>query len=778
MANKKIKGLTVEIGGDTTKLGKALEAVDKKSNNLSSELGEINRLLRFDPGNVDLLAQKQKVLADAVANTKEKLDTLKKAEAQVQKQFERGEVSEEQVRALQREIVVTEGKLNSYKNAVKETADEVANLGKNSEDTSDKMAGVLGGGLKAAGAGMAALGAGAVASAESTREYRTEMGKLDAAYAASGYSSEAAANAYKTLQGIIGETDQSVEAAQQIALLADSEEQVAKWAGLASGVVGVFGDALQPETFFEAANETMKLGEATGAYVQMLEGTGLNVDEFNEGLAKCNTEAEKQAYMLKVTEGALGAAGTAYEANNADVIAANAANEQWTASLAEVGAKVEPLLTKLKEIGATMLSMVVPVIDAVVDNLPMIAVGITGVTAAMVAFKIAAIAATAAQKGMTLAQYAAAAAQGVLNAVMSANPIGLIILGITALVVAVMAMVKHWEGFAEFFKGLWEGIKNVFSKVVNFIKDNWKTMLLFLTNPLAGVFKYCYDHFEGFRNFVNKALSSIKKGFESFVNTLKALPSKIWSAIVGAVNRVKQWGTNLVNSAKTAAANMLNNVTRTLSALPGKVWGAIKGAISRVAQWGSDMVNRAKTSVTNLVTSVVNKLKELPGKVVSIGKDLVSGLWNGVRDKLNWLKSKLSGFADSVLSGIKSFFGVHSPSTETAWVGEMLDEGFAKGIEANADSPLKAMDKLSSRMLGEAEVLDIPTIERRMRHTFGSDPATSQMGGMLSKLDQIYQAILSGQVIMLDGKTLVGSTADRYDSELGQRRVLAERGAL
>ena len=69
MASKTIKGLTVEIGGDTTKLGKALEDVEKKSRDVSSELGEINKLLKMDPGNTDLLAQKQKVLADAVSTT-------------------------------------------------------------------------------------------------------------------------------------------------------------------------------------------------------------------------------------------------------------------------------------------------------------------------------------------------------------------------------------------------------------------------------------------------------------------------------------------------------------------------------------------------------------------------------------------------------------------------------------------------------------------------------------------------------------------------------------
>ena len=80
MANKALKGITIEIGGDTTKLDKALQNVNKKAANLSSELGEVNRLLKLDPGNADLLAQKQQILADAVANTQDKLEALREAE--------------------------------------------------------------------------------------------------------------------------------------------------------------------------------------------------------------------------------------------------------------------------------------------------------------------------------------------------------------------------------------------------------------------------------------------------------------------------------------------------------------------------------------------------------------------------------------------------------------------------------------------------------------------------------------------------------------------------
>lgn len=121
MANKNIRGITIEIGGDTTKLGKALEASEKKSRSLQTELKEIEKVLKFDPTNVEALTQKQNVLTQSIEETTKQLETLKEAEKQVQKQFERGEVAEEQVRALRREIMNTERNLGSMRGELTST---------------------------------------------------------------------------------------------------------------------------------------------------------------------------------------------------------------------------------------------------------------------------------------------------------------------------------------------------------------------------------------------------------------------------------------------------------------------------------------------------------------------------------------------------------------------------------------------------------------------------------------------------------------------------------
>lgn len=110
MANR-IKGITVEIGGDTTKLQTALKGVNGQIKNTQSALKDVERLLKLDPTNTNLLAQKQKLLTQAIGETKEKLTTLKTAAQQANEQLQKGEISQEQYDALQREIAATEAEL-------------------------------------------------------------------------------------------------------------------------------------------------------------------------------------------------------------------------------------------------------------------------------------------------------------------------------------------------------------------------------------------------------------------------------------------------------------------------------------------------------------------------------------------------------------------------------------------------------------------------------------------------------------------------------------------
>lgn len=121
----RVKGIVVEIGGDTVGLSKALSGVNKEIGNTQRELKDVERLLKLDPTNTELLRQKQELLAKSVEQTSGKLEQLKNAEKQVQQQMKEGKVSEEQYNRLQREIIATEQQLSRAEKAAQEFDDEV-----------------------------------------------------------------------------------------------------------------------------------------------------------------------------------------------------------------------------------------------------------------------------------------------------------------------------------------------------------------------------------------------------------------------------------------------------------------------------------------------------------------------------------------------------------------------------------------------------------------------------------------------------------------------------
>ena len=144
MANR-IKGITVEIGGDTTKLSRALEGVNKNIKNTQTQLKDVQKLLKLDPSNTELLSQKHKLLADAVKATKEKLETLKTAAEQANQALANGDISQEQYDALQREIIETEQELQNLQREAEASGTALAKLGqagKMLEKAGDKIADV------------------------------------------------------------------------------------------------------------------------------------------------------------------------------------------------------------------------------------------------------------------------------------------------------------------------------------------------------------------------------------------------------------------------------------------------------------------------------------------------------------------------------------------------------------------------------------------------------------------------------------------------------------
>lgn len=741
MANGTIRGITVEIGGDTTKLGKALEDVNKQSRDLSAELGQVNKLLKMDPGNADLLAQKQKILAEAVENTSKKLDTLKAAEAQVQDQFKRGEVSEDQVRALGREIAATEQKLKTYKDAAKDTAKAIEELGDESaeakQETADLAETVSNAATSAYKGFLGVIGAGSVAlvgAAESTRDYRTEMAKLDTAFQENGHSADAAQSAYKDLVGILGETDQSVEAANHLAVLTDNEKDLATWTGdILPGVFATFGDSLPIEGLTEAANETAKVGQVTGPLADALNWAGISEDAFNESLEKCTTEQERQALITETLAGLYGDASAAYKETNADVIAANQANDAMTQSLAEVGATIEPVLTKVKEIGAELLGKLVPVIQTILDNLPTVAILLGGITAAVVAFKIASIAATAATQGMTLAQYAAAAAQKALNVVMNANPIGLIILAITGLVAAFVTLWNNCEGFRKFWIKLWNNIKALFQGFIDWIspaiesikgffvslwekiQEIWAAIMASLQplfDAIVGAFRAGWDLIKTIWDLVGPYFLAIWEGIKAVFSVVKDVLSLyfknaweaiklIWSVVVSYFKTIWENIKLVFSVVKTFFSGMFKTAWEAIKA----VWDAVVGYFKAI--W--DTIKGIFSVVKNVLTGNWKEAWEGIKGIVNTWKGYFQGIWNSIKNVFGSVKSWFSDTFSAAWSAVKGVFSNWGSFFSGLWdkikntfskIGTNIANAISGSVKAGINGVISAIESIINSGIG------------------------------------------------------------------------------
>ena len=181
----RIQGITVEIGGDTTKLSKALESVNKSIKGTQSGLKDVNKLLKLDPSNTELVVQKQKMLKDAIEATKEKLATLKTAAQQANEQLANGEITQQQYDALQREIAETEQNLRSLQDQaattnatlakIDEVGEKLQNIGSSVENVGKKFLPVT--------AAVTGLGTAAVKTAA---DFDSEMSKVSAISGATG----------------------------------------------------------------------------------------------------------------------------------------------------------------------------------------------------------------------------------------------------------------------------------------------------------------------------------------------------------------------------------------------------------------------------------------------------------------------------------------------------------------------------------------------------------------------------------------------------------------
>lgn len=328
MAKKKIQGMTIALNADTTGVTKGLKDITSKSSQVAGELRQVESLLKFNPGNVELLAQKQQLLTEQVDLTTKRLDALKGAQQDVQNQFQNGDIGEEEFRSFQREIVATEGKLDHYKKSlsdIESSSDGAGNATTDLSDNVDDLGGsmetvgnaVKGGVLMEAADQLSAIG-----------DKIVEIGKAAQDFAMETEASYGKLYATTNLSG------------QELQKLKDVAQDVFK-----SGVTDSIDEATDATSLMKSAFKDLNdtdLADLTSKIMLLSERTGTDIQENTVGAQKLMT-----AFGLDAKE-ALDLVASGYKNGlNASGDFSGTLNE-YPALFAEAGFSAEDMFSIMK----------------------------------------------------------------------------------------------------------------------------------------------------------------------------------------------------------------------------------------------------------------------------------------------------------------------------------------------------------------------------------------------------------------------------------------------
>lgn len=651
----RIKGITIEIGGDTTALSKALSGVNKEISTTQKQLRDVERLLKLDPGNVTLLEQKQRLLADSVEQTKQKLDSLKNAEKQVQQQFAQGKVSQAQYDALQREIVATEAELRKAEKAAAETADsvqkidekpveELADAAQDAEKALDQAGGKAQGLASkistTAGkvsdtfrpATTAAVGlAGALyATVPATEELRSDLSKLDANAQDNAVSIDAAREAWRAFAIQSGETDSAVEATSNLLQAGFTESNLQKAVEGLAGAAQRFPDTLKIESLADSLQETLATGQATGAFGELLDRLGIGAENFSAQLAQCTTDAEKQNLALETLSNAgLNDTYNAWAKNNEEMLANQDANLRFQEAMASLAEVVLPIVTMITEKLAALMQWF-----ANLDPAVQTAIGVI----------VGLIAAISPIAGII---------SGISTALsfLAANPVVLVIAAIVALIAVLVLIVtkgeeiKAWlagfnewlqgvfatdwteifgpvlggvlNGFFSLLKGIWDGVYQILGGVIDFIQGiftgNWEQAWSGVQQIVSGV----WDTITGLITGACDLIESILSGLDSW---LQGVFKTDWTEIFGPGLG------DIINAFMKNIENTWNTIKKIFQGVIDFVQGVFTGNWEQAWQGVVNIFGGLFDNLVNMVKAPLNGIIGLLNGAISAINGLISGL--------------------------------------------------------------------------------------------------------------------------------------------------------
>lgn len=723
----RIKGITVEIGGDTTGLSKALSGVNRDIRSTQAQLKDVNRLLKLDPTNTTLLEQKQKLLKEAISETKEKLTQLKSVQEQMDEGLKNGTITQQQYDAWQREIIATEEELKKLEKEAKNTDSSISatlkQTGSKFQEVGGKISGVGETLSKNVTAPITAIGA---ASLMAFNEVDSGLDIVEQKTGATGAALEEMNQIVKDLAteiptdfetagAAVGEVNTRFGLTGQA--LDDLSAKFIKFAQLnntdvsasvdnVSAVMNAFGmDASEAGDLLDALNAT---GQATGIDMDTLAGS---LSSNAAQLKEMGLSAEEAAGFMGMVEmsgldtsAAMMGLKTAMKNAAADGKTLDQALSDFSETMKGNGSDAEKLQAAYDLFGSRAGAAIYNAVKTGKLNLEDLSGSITNFKGSVDRtfaetldpidqFKMTmnSLKEVGADIGNSLASVLAPVLQDISEALrrfadvwnsipapiqevivkiaLVAAAVGPVLIVIGKVISAIGTIITTIPTIT----AAMAGVKTAMLALNAAMAANPAGLIITAIGLLVAAFIYLWNNCEGFRQFWTGLWENIKQVAVTVFTAIRDFFVTIWESIRSVLEGVVTGIGAFLSGAWNGIVNTVQASMTAVHNVISSVWTAVYTVITTVMNAVRTVITAAWASISAAVSTAVNAVKTVVSSVFNAIKSIASSVWNGIRtvvsSAVDGIKSRVTSVFDSLKNTVSSIFNGIRSTAVNVWNG-------------------------------------------------------------------------------------------------------------
>ena len=744
-------GLKIGLEGEK-EFKKALADINQSFKVLGSEMKLATSQFDKNDKSVEALAARNKVLRKEIDEQTTKIETLRKALQNAATSF--GE-NNRRTQNWQIQLNNAEAALNDMNRELDENEKAIKEGGKAAEESGSKFEGfgkvlktvgvALGAVAVAAGAAAVKLGKEVIAA---YADYEQLVGGVDTLFKDSSQEIQRyAANAYKTAGLSANEYMETVTgfSASLIQSLSGDTEKAAKYADMA--ITDMSDNANKMGTDMSSIQNAYQ-GFAKQNYT-MLDNLKLGYGGTKQEMERLLTDAEKisgvkydiSSYAdvveaIHVMQESMDIAGTtAKEAEatiSGSVNALKSAVSNLIVGFGDADADMELLCNNMVDAFKTVVANITPVIENIVAALPTALDALLTAVGELLPTLLEAVTELFSQVLETLLSLLPQlipAAVSALNTLIENLPllidaavqlVSTLVTGIadalpTLIPAAVQAIVTIVQGLVDSLPMLLDAALQLITGLAQGLLDAIPVLIAALPEIINGIITFLLDSIPQIIETGIQLLTSLVTALPEIITAIvEAIPKiidGIINAVLNAIPLIIQAGIDLLISLIQALPQIITTIVQAIPQIISGIVNALVGNIDKIIMAGVQLfvalienlptiIVEIVKAVPQIIAGIVKAFGSLMYKIVEIGGNIVKGLWSGITQLTSWLWDKVSGWISSIWDGICDFFGIHSPSKEMAWVGEMLVKGLSGSIEDNGDEAVKAAEGMAEDING------------------------------------------------------------------------------